>query len=132
VLYRGLPLRPGDEVVTSTHDHYATHENLRLTAARNGVSVRKVPLYDQPSAASEEEITRRVLAAVGPRTRAVGLTWVHSSTGVKLPIKRIAAALGELNRKRDQASQLLFCVDGVHGFGVERESPQELGCDFFA
>jgi selenocysteine lyase/cysteine desulfurase len=132
VLYRGLPLRPGQEVVTTNHDHYATHENLRLCAARNRVTVRKVALYDQPAAVSEDEATRRLITAVGPRTRAVAVTWVHSSTGVKLPIRRFATALEELNRKRGEADRVLLCVDGVHGFGVERESPLDLGCDFFA
>jgi isopenicillin-N epimerase len=136
VLYGGLPLRPGQQVLTTTHDHYATHENLRLAAARAGgsanVDVRKVALYDKPSAASEEEIVRRLVAAVEPRTRVVAVTWVHSSTGVKLPIRRLAAALADLNRKRDPEAQILLAVDGVHGFGVERESPHELGCDFFA
>jgi len=60
------------------------------------------------------------------------VTWVHSSTGVKLPIRRFASALEELNRKRGDADRILLCVDGVHGFGVERESPLDLGCDFFA
>jgi selenocysteine lyase/cysteine desulfurase len=134
VLYGGLTLRPGHEVLTTTHDHYATHENLRLAVARagGGARVRKVALYDQPEAASEEEIVRRVVAAIDPRTRLVAVTWVHSSTGVKLPIKRLATAIAGLNAKRDEADRLLFCVDGVHGFGVERESPSELGCDFFA
>jgi selenocysteine lyase/cysteine desulfurase len=62
----------------------------------------------------------------------VAVTWVHSSTGVKLPIRRMAVAIEELNRKRSEADRVLFCVDGVHAFGVERESPAELGCDFFA
>src|SRR5205814_10399123 len=85
VLYGGLVLRPGQEVVTTTHDHYATHENLRLRAARaGGLRVRKVPLYEKRSAVSEEEATKRLMAAVGPHTRVVGVTWVHSSTGVKL------------------------------------------------
>jgi selenocysteine lyase/cysteine desulfurase len=131
LLYGGLRLRPDDEVVTSTHDHYATHENLRLCGLRGGgLPVKKVALYDTPATASEEEITRRVTAAIGPRTRVVGLTWVHSSTGVKLPIARLAAAIAALNSKRDKP--VLFCVDGVHGFGVEQETPAELGCDFFA
>jgi selenocysteine lyase/cysteine desulfurase len=47
---------------------------------------------------------------------------VHSSTGVRLPIRAIADAL----RSRD----VLVCVDGVHGFGVEAATPSELGCDF--
>jgi isopenicillin-N epimerase len=134
VLYGGVALRDGDEVVTTTHDHYATHENLRLSGLRSGarVTVRKVPLYDQPAAASEEEVVSRLRAAVTPRTRVVGVSWVHSSTGVKLPIKALAAAVADLNRGRTEADRILFCVDGVHGFGVERETPAELGCDFFA
>jgi selenocysteine lyase/cysteine desulfurase len=130
LLYGGLHLRPEDEVITSTHDHYSTHESLRLCALRGGAAVKKVALYDSPAAASEEEITRRLTAAIGPRTRVVAVTWVHSSTGVKLPIARLAAAVGALNAKRDKP--VLFCVDGVHGFGVEQESPADLGCDFFA
>src|SRR3954451_22283357 len=42
VLYGGLALKPGQEVVATTHDHYATHESLRLRAARvGGVKVHK-------------------------------------------------------------------------------------------
>jgi isopenicillin-N epimerase len=134
VMYGGLALRPGQEVVTSTHDHYATHENLRLAAARGGarIRIRKVALYDQPAAVSEEQIEKRLLAAVGPRTRVVAITWVHSSTGVKLPIRRLADALARVNGGRPESDRILLCVDGVHGFGVERERPGELGCDFFA
>jgi selenocysteine lyase/cysteine desulfurase len=132
VLYGGLSLREGDEILTTTHDHFATHETLRLRAVRTGTRVRKVPLYERPATVSEEEVTNRLIAAVGPRTRVVAVTWVHSSTGVKLPIKRFAAAIAELNRKRDEKDRVLFCVDGVHGFGVEQETQPELGCDFFS
>ena len=134
VLYGGLALQEGDEVVTSTHDHFATHESLRLAAARAGgrTKVRKVKLYDEAAAASEEEVVSRLATAIGPRTRVLAVTWVHSSTGVKLPIRRLAAAVDDVNRKRDPARRVLLCVDGVHGFGVENESPADLGCDFFA
>jgi isopenicillin-N epimerase len=134
VLYGGLILKDGDEILCTTHDHYATHENLRLRALRSGggVSVRKVALYEDPATVSEEQLVARLVKAVAPKTRVVGVTWVHSSTGVKLPIRAFATALEELNRKRDEKDRLLFCVDGVHGFGVEKETPAELGCDFFA
>lgn len=131
LLYGGLPLRPGQEIVTTTHDHYATHESLRLRAAHTGAAIRKAPLYAVPEAASEDEIVSNLVKAVGPRTRAVAVTWVHSSTGVKLPIRRMADALADLNKRRDEADRALLCVDGVHGFGVEQESMSELGCDFF-
>jgi selenocysteine lyase/cysteine desulfurase len=124
LLYGGLSLRPGDEVVTTTHDFYATHEGLRLAAARSGATVRRVSLYRDPGKATEEEIVGNVLRAVGPSTRAVALTWVHSSTGVKLPLRRIVQGLG-------RRPGLLVCVDGVHGLGVENETVDSLGVDFF-
>ncbi len=130
MLYGGLPLRARQEILTTTHDHYVTHEALRLRALHTGATVRKVPLYAVPEQASEDEIVSNLVKAVGPRTRAVAVTWVHSSTGVKLPIRRMADALGEINRKRAEPDRVLLCVDGVHAFGVERESVDELGCDF--
>ena len=89
LLYTRLALGPDDEVVTTEHDFYATHESLRLS----GVRVRRVRLYDDARRASEDEIVSRVLRAVTGRTRVVALTWVHSGTGVRLPVRSIAQAL---------------------------------------
>jgi selenocysteine lyase/cysteine desulfurase len=129
-IYGGLALKKGQEIVTTTHDHYATHESLRLRALHTGAAVRKVPLYAVPERASEDEIVGNLVRAVGPRTRAVAVTWVHSSTGVKLPIRKMSDALADLNKRRDAADRVLLCVDGVHAFGVEKETGPELGCDF--
>jgi isopenicillin-N epimerase len=125
LLYNGIDLRAGQEVLTTTHDFFATHESLRLKAGRVGATVRRVPLYGDARRASLDEIVSSLVGAVGPRTRVVALTWVHSSTGVKLPLARIARALGERRR------HVLLCVDGVHGLGVESAGIGSLGCDFF-
>jgi isopenicillin-N epimerase len=125
LLYNGIVLRAGQEALTTTHDFFATHDALRLKAERVGATVRHVPLYRNARRASEDEIVSSLVGAVGPRTRVIALTWVHSSTGVKLPLARIARALGQ--RRRD----LLVCVDGVHGLGVESANIAPLGCDFF-
>jgi isopenicillin-N epimerase len=130
MLYGALPLKPQQEILTTTHDHYVTFESLRLRAMRTGAKVRRVPLYAIPEKASEDEIVSSLMKAVGPRTRIVAVTWVHSSTGVKLPIRRMAEALREVNHKRPEPERALLCVDGVHAFGVEHESVSELGCDF--
>jgi selenocysteine lyase/cysteine desulfurase len=122
LLYSGLRLGRGDEVLTTEHDFYATHETLRLRAQRDGISVRRVRLYADPAAASVDEIVGNLTRAVGPRTRVVAITWVHSSTGVRLPVRAIADAL----RGRD----VLLCVDGVHGFGAVDAGFDDLGCDF--
>jgi selenocysteine lyase/cysteine desulfurase len=131
MLYGGLPVVRGQEIVATTHDHYVTYESLRLRALHSGTPFRKVALYATPEAATENEIVSNLVKAIGPRTRAVAVTWVHSSTGVKLPIRRMADALADLNKKRRDADRVLLCVDGVHGFGVEKETMADLGCDFF-
>ena len=130
MLYGSLPLKKGQELLTTTHDHYVTHESLRLRALHTGVPVRKVSLYADPAKASEDEIVGNLVKAVGPRTRAVAVTWVHSSTGVKLPIRRMTDALADLNKRRAADDRVLLCVDGVHAFGVEKETAADLGCDF--
>jgi selenocysteine lyase/cysteine desulfurase len=132
LVYGGLRLERGDEVVTTEHDFYATHEALRLRAERDGVAVRRVRLYDEPEAASADRIATAIERALGPRTRAVAVTWVHSSSGVKLPLREIAAVVANANRGRGERERILLCVDGVHALGVEPESPVELGADVFA
>jgi isopenicillin-N epimerase len=131
LLYNGIHLRAGQEVLTSTHDFFVTHDAVRLKAQRAGATVRMIPLYEEGARASADEIVRRVVAPVTARTRVVALTWVHSSTGVKLPIRRIARALAPLNAGRSDADRILLCVDGVHGFGIENVRIPDLGCDFF-
>jgi selenocysteine lyase/cysteine desulfurase len=59
----------------------------------------------------------------------VALTWVHSGTGVKLPVRQIADMLADANRDRDPQQRALLCIDGIHGLGVEEDGPNELGCD---
>jgi selenocysteine lyase/cysteine desulfurase len=129
LLYATLALEPGEEIVTTEHDFYSAHEALRLRAEATGASVRKVRLYDEPATVSQDAVVETIRKAVTPRTRAVALTWVHSSTGVKLPLRAIAAALAERDADLGKRRTLL-CVDAVHGLGVEPEPLGELGCDF--
>lgn len=130
LLYGGLALGPGDEVLTTTHDFYSTEESLRLLRRRTGAAVSRVDLYDDPARATVDEMVQRLVAAITPRTKVVALTWVHSSTGVRVPVAEICAALDGLSRvPRDQ---YVVCVDGVHGFSAVDQDLPDLGCDFLA
>ena len=131
LVYHGLPLRAGEEVLTTVHDHYSHHESIRLATERAGATTRRVALYEDASRASVADITARLRAAIRPETRVVGATWVHSSTGVRLPIREIAAVVRDANRGRDERDRVLLVVDGVHGLGAVDESVAELGCDYF-
>ncbi|MFG3438605.1 aminotransferase class V-fold PLP-dependent enzyme [Nonomuraea sp. NPDC047897] len=132
LLYSGLRLRPGQDVLTTEHDFLSTHEGLRLLAARTGARVRRVRLYDHPTTASAERIVEAIRKGLGPRTRVVAVTWVHSSTGVRLPVRAIADMLAKVNEGRDERDRALLCVDGVHGFGAMADGVADLGCDFLA
>ena len=108
LLYGNLRLLAGQEILTTTHDHYATDESLRYRAERTGATVRRVPLYASPATASADEMVEALVRAVTPKTRIVAVTWVHSGTGVKLPIRRIADALDRLNAGRDEDDRALL------------------------
>ena len=131
LIYQGLPLKSGQEILTTAHDHFVHHESIRLAAERAGASVKKIALYNRTSAVTETEIAERVRKGIMPKTRAVGMTWVHSGTGLKLPIRQISDVIREANRGRAEEDRILLIVDGVHGFGVEDESVPEMGADFF-
>jgi len=133
ILYSGLKVRPDQEILTSVHDHpTATLKALRHREQRSGTKVVNVRLYEKSAKATADEIVGNVVRSITPRTRVLALTWVHSGTGVKMPVRAIADAVARLNEGRDAKDRLLFCVDGVHGFGIEDATMSALGCDFFS
>lgn len=129
--YTGLKVREGQEIVQTTHDHQATNMSLKFRADRTGTSVRRVSLYKSGASATQEGMVEAIRAAITDRTRVVAITWVHSSTGVRTPVRAIADAIGDFNKNRGVEDRILLCVDGVHGIGVEDVSLPDLGCDFF-
>ena len=130
LVYAGLPLRPGDEVLTSVHDHYSQHESIRFATAKAGAHMRKFTLYASAPDATVEEMVANLRAAIRPETRVVGLTWVHSCTGVRIPVRALANVVAEANRTRGEKDRVLMVLDGAHGLGAVDETVSALGCDY--
>lgn len=131
--YVGLRITHGDEILTSRNEHFTTTDTLAQRARRDGTEWRQIDLYGDSRDFTDDEVITNLTAAIRPRTRALGLTWVYSSDGVKLPLAKIADLVKEENRQRPRhADKLLLIVDGVHGFGVENANFADLGCDLFA
>lgn len=103
-----------------------------MRAARTGATVRRVRLYDHGAEADEDEMVERLVREIRDSTRLVALTWVHSSTGVKIPLQRIAERMAEVNRGRPEDRRALVSVDAVHALGVEDFTVGPLGVDFLA
>ncbi|MET0389725.1 MAG: aminotransferase class V-fold PLP-dependent enzyme [Polyangiales bacterium] len=131
LVYNGLALRPGQEVLTSIHDHYATKEALSFRAAKDGVKINTIRLFDNPQTMTVDEVLHNVESNIRDATRVAAFTWVHSGSGVKLPIGQIGQLIERVNQSRAEADHIIFVVDGVHGLGVENTTFAELHCDFF-
>jgi isopenicillin-N epimerase len=130
LIYQGLTLKPGDEVLCTTHDHYVHHEAIRLAVEKSGARSRRVSLYDDPATASADVMVDRLKRAIGPYTRVIGITWVHSSSGVRIPVRALTQAVANVNAGRGKDEQIFVVLDAVHGFGNQEEQLAHLGVDF--
>lgn len=131
MIYGGIKVRADQEILTTEHEHYATQNVLDFRVRREGTQVRRIRLFESASHVSADEIIGNIQRAIRPNTRVLGMTWVQSGSGVKLPIGEIGQLVDEHNRHRDDNDRILYVVDGVHGFGVENLDFPGMHCDFF-
>ncbi|QKT03980.1 aminotransferase class V-fold PLP-dependent enzyme [Ectothiorhodospiraceae bacterium 2226] len=129
--YNGIRVEAAQELLTSEQDYYATHKALEYKQRRSGAALRTYPLYEDSADVREEALVARVVGEIRPETRLLALTWVHSLSGLKLPVARIGAEVAALNEGRAADERVLVCVDGVHALGVEDFHLEDLNCDFF-
>jgi selenocysteine lyase/cysteine desulfurase len=100
LVYGGIRIE-GRPVATE-HDFYSTHESLRLRFGK----FRQIRLYDDPARATRSGMVEAARAAGDAGLLA--LTWVHSGTGVKVPVQEIA-----------EATKAIVVLDGVHGLAAD-------------
>ncbi|WP_414159760.1 aminotransferase class V-fold PLP-dependent enzyme [Pseudomonas sp. BNK-45] len=131
MIYGGLHVRPDQEILTTVHEHYATEYSLNFRVAKQGTQVRKISLFKDPHRVSKDEILGSIKRSIRPNTRVLGMTWVQSGSGVKLPIGEIGQLVDEFNRNRDDKDRIIYVVDGVHGFGVDNLDFPDMHCDYF-
>ena len=131
MIYGSVQVRADQEILTTEHEHYSTRNILDFRSRRDGTRVRKLRLFDNPQSISLDQVLDTINRNIRPETRVLGMTWVHSGSGVKLPISDISRLVDEHNRQRDDKDRLIYVVDGVHGFGVDDLSFPQMNCDFF-
>lgn len=118
----GIDLEPGDEVLSTTHEHIGGRCCWELLARRRGVVYRTFAPPLDP--ASPEELVRAWQAQVGPRTRVLSISHVLFSTGMIQPV----AELARWARERG----LITVVDGAHPPGMMAMDLRALDADFYA
>jgi selenocysteine lyase/cysteine desulfurase len=116
---QGYPWHPGDEVLAPLGE-FPSNAWPWLALKARGVTFREAPLWDGHRAGTEAwdslppphdaDPEGRVIAAIGPRTTVVALSWVRFQDGLKLDLQRIAVACRERG--------IPLVVDGIQGAGI--------------
>ncbi|MBA3511697.1 aminotransferase class V-fold PLP-dependent enzyme [Sphingomonas sp.] len=131
LVYSGFALKPGEEILTDTRDHIVTNLSASYGAEQSGGTLRQAALYADPATVTADEVAENVRRNLRDNTRLLAVTWVHSGTGVKMPIARIAEVVRAHNRGKSPDRRTYLAVDGVHGLGIENVAIPALGADFF-
>ena len=119
IILNGLDLKPGDEVISSSHEHPALNIPLLNQANHNGVKVK----FFEPDTILATGNTRRIEALISPRTRLIFISHITCSTGQIFPLKDI----GLLAKRHN----ILLAVDGAQSAAALPFDLQDLGVDFY-
>jgi selenocysteine lyase/cysteine desulfurase len=120
MIVNGLPLKKGDEVITTTHEHVCLNSALLNRMQRDGIVIR---IFD-PDRENGLANVDRIARLIGPRTRLIFVSHVTCTTGQRLPVREIA----ELAR----AKGVWFALDGAQAPICVPFDIAECGADFYA
>jgi isopenicillin-N epimerase len=119
-----LELRPGDELVTSTHGYGAVRKALRHHAARAQARIVEAAY---PVGAADEVIVSAYAAACSHRTRLVVVDRITSPTATVVPVAAVAAAVAGVGVGVGVGTTVL--VDAAHAPGQLPDDIPALGAD---
>lgn len=119
VIVNGLPLKRGDEVVTSTHEHVAVHSALLNRMQKDGIAIR---LFE-PDIARAAGNVERIARLVTPRTRLIIFSHVSCTTGQLFPVREIASLA--------RAKNIWFALDGAQAPVNAHFDIAATGVDFY-
>ncbi len=118
----GLHLKPGDEVLTTNHEHGGGMLCWQYLAKFHGVNIRYM---DIPNPVRDKaEILELVEKHLTPRTRACSFSQIDTITGMQMPMADIAA----ITRPRD----VILVCDGAQAPGMLDVDVKALCVDAFA
>ncbi|HOW86781.1 MAG TPA: aminotransferase class V-fold PLP-dependent enzyme [Candidatus Aminicenantes bacterium] len=120
VIVHGLPLKKGDEVITSTHEHVALHSALLHRMRHDGIVIR---LFEPDIAVAAGNVDR-IARLVTPKTRLIAFSHVTCTTGQLFPVKEIAALA--------RAKNIWFALDGAQAPVCAPFDIAATGVDFYA
>lgn len=119
---QSIPLRSGDDLLTTTHVYHAVRQAMKHAAKRADAGYREV---DIPlPVRSADEIVQRVLAGITPATRLLVVDHITSPTAIIFPVERIVA---ECARRGVDV-----LIDGAHAPGMLPLDVPRIGAAYYA
>jgi selenocysteine lyase/cysteine desulfurase len=122
IVAAGIDLQPGDEVVTTTHEHIGGRCCWELLAKRRGIVLKTFTPPLEPT--READLAAAWMAMVTPRTKVFSISHVLFSTGMIQPVH----ALVRMARERG----IISVIDGAHPPGLLELNLRELDADYYA
>lgn len=119
IIAQGLPLKSGDEIVVSNHEHVGNALPW-LNRARIDKLTVKVLDYNLP----DDKLLEQLDSLCSKKTKVIALPHIPCTNGRVYPINKF----GELAKKYGA----FFFVDGAHGAGMTKLDFSQLNCDFYA
>ncbi len=115
----GVPLKKGDEVILTTHEHSGNAIPWMSRMKLDGVAIRTF----HPAATAAETL-ERIKALINHKTRVIAVPHILCTQGQVLPVKDICAFARE--------REIYSLIDGAHGAGMMPLDLHDLGCDTYA
>ena len=122
VVARSIPLRPGDEVLTTDHEYGALDRTWRFLCEKQGAKYIRQPV--RVPIQSAEEVIETIWSGVTDRTRVLFISHITSPTAITFPIAPL------IDRARQAG--IISIVDGAHAIGQVDLNLRELGADFYS
>jgi len=119
IIVNGLPLKEGDEVIVSTHEHPAVHIPLLNLKQRKGIVLK---VFD-PDLEKGSGNVDKIKELISPKTKLIFISHVTCTTGQIYPLKEISDLARENN--------VWFAVDGAQAVGAMPMDIVDLGIDFY-
>jgi isopenicillin-N epimerase len=117
----GIELKPGDEVLTTTHDYPSMKNALFQRELREGIKVKMFPFpYPLKNLKVLADLFEQNVTA---RTKMILLCHITNLTGQIFPLKEIC----QMARNRG----IEVVIDGAHAFGHFEFKQEDLGCDIY-
>lgn len=117
----GIPLKKGDEVITTSHDYDTFISAWKQREKREGIKVKIVKVPHQPQ--SPEEIFNLISGAVTKSTKVIMVCDVDWINGHINPVKEIC----QYARLRG----IQTVIDGAHSFAHIPVDLKDMGCDYY-